>query len=904
MKKRKTLLWLVFLSLCFFYCKNNTNPSLPKDNVEFMLPESALPVYESNLDHTTLLTSLDNKAYARGQVIYRTTCFDCHGDRETPGSIPNSLRFWQDTFKNGNDPHAMYTSVTRGIGRMPPQVQLVPRQKYDVIYFIQREFMRQSEGPLALSRQYLRNLPKGTELGPEPTKYEPWAEVDYGNFLIYTYELADSTTPPREISGGRAPLENEDYQDVNFAYKGIAVRLDEGPGGIAKGKAFIAFDHDLMRVAGAWTGDGFIDYEGILLNDRHNIYPRTVGKLHFTNPVTPAWANPATGDYTDPRFRAVDGRPFGPLPKEWTHYKGLYYHGSRVVVKYTVGRANVLETFDLEQMQPVPVFSRTLHISASNKPLKMRIAPTHSAVAILSEQATLSQQNGFHELQVPAGKVVQVKLFISGGTQQSLQSLVETAEGPTDLHTFTNGGPTHDTQEIGSNIIMGQTGGAYAVDVLTVPLHNPYHSRFRLSGIDFLPGSGQAVVCTVDGEVYQIRNFTDSSTTMQWKRIASGLFQPLGIKVHKGAIYVGCRDQIVVLRDLNGDGETDFYESFNNDHMVTEHFHEFAMGLQVGDAGNFYYAKSARHARTPLTPQHGTLIQVSADGRQSTILAHGFRAANGVCRNPDGSFFVTDQEGHWNPMNRINRVTKGGFYGNMYGYGAPADSSDQAMIPPLCWVDMKYDRSPSELLWVESDKWGPLNGSLLNLSYGYGRIFVVLPEWVNNQPQGGIVQLPIPQFPTGVMRGRFHPVDGQLYACGMAAWGTSQMIQVGGLYRVRYTGKELALPTAMKVLEDGLELTFATALDATTAENIANYTVGLYDLKRTRNYGSKRFNNRPLTVQKVIVEKGQKRVRLHIAGMQATWVMEVGYQLKSQAGEEVQGVVQSTVYNLGKSLME
>ena len=66
---------------------------------------------------------------------------------------------------------------------------------------------------------------------------------------------------------------------------------------------------------------------------------------------------------------------------------------------------------------------------------------------------------------------------------------------------------------------------------------------------------------------------------LTWQRIASGLFQPLGLKVRDGPIFVCCRDQIVRLHDLNGDGETDFYECFNNDHQVTEHFHEFAMGL-------------------------------------------------------------------------------------------------------------------------------------------------------------------------------------------------------------------------------------------------------------------------------------------------------------------------------------
>ncbi len=69
-----------------------------------------------------------------------------------------------------------------------------------------------------------------------------------------------------------------------------------------------------------------------------------------------------------------------------------------------------------------------------------------------------------------------------------------------------------------------------------------------------------------------------------------------------------------------------------------------------------------------LVPHHGTLLRVSKDGTRTEISAKGFRAANGVCLNPDGTFIVTDQEGHWNPKNRINWVHEGGFYGNMFGY--------------------------------------------------------------------------------------------------------------------------------------------------------------------------------------------------------------------------------------------
>jgi hypothetical protein len=799
----------------------------------------------------------------------------------------------------------MYQTLTRGFGQMPPQVRLTPREKYEVIHFIREEYVkeRNPDQYFEISDDWIGTLPKGDTLGPEPQPYRPWAEMDYGRFLMRTYELANTGDPPRGIAGGPSPLANEDFRDVNFAYKGIAIRLDAGEGGVAAGRAFALFDHDLFRVAGVWTGEGFIDYEDILLNDRHNIFPRTVGKIQFENPITPGWANPATGDFADPRFMAVDGRRFGPLPRAWAHYKGLYYHGDRVVISYTVGDADVLESFDLES----GTMTRTLNVSAASTELKMRVAPDSvSVVAIASvgSNVQVREEQGFKVLLIPVNTPTRVKIWMSKGTDTALEQTAENGEPPADLKRYTRGGPAHYTQTLSTPIIQGDETGPYAVDVLALPLDNPWKSRMRPTGIDFLAGGDEAVVSTIDGEVWRLSGITKPEGSITWRRIATGLFQPLGVKVQGGDIYVGCRDQIVILRDLNRDGETDYYESFNSDHQVTEHFHEFAMGLQTDDAGNFYYAKSARHARTPLVPQHGTLIRVSPDGKKSDIIANGFRAANGVAINPDGSFIVTDQEGHWNPMNRINWVEEGGFYGNMYGYGAPPDSSDEGMVPPMLWIDREYDRSPAELLWADSDRWGPLSRHLLSLSYGYGRIFAVMPQTFANTAQGGvtrqggIVELPIPQFPTGIMRGRFNPRDGQLYALGMSAWATNQMIQTGGLYRVRFTGEELYLPVAMKALDAGMEVSFSSPLDKLAAEDTSRYTITTWDLKRTRSYGSQRYNTRELAIDGATLSADGRTVLIELPDVKPTWIMEIKYTLRAVDGTSVDGVIQNTIHAL------
>ena len=237
----------------------------------------------------------------------------------------------------------------------------------------------------------------------------------------------------------------------------------------------------------------------------------------------------------------------------------------------------------------------------------------------------------------------------------------------------------------------------------------------------------------------------------------------------------------------------------------------------------------------------------------------------------------------------------------MFGYDPPKDSSDQGMIQPLAWIDSELDRSPSELVWVDSDKWGSLNGSLLDLSYGYGTVLLVPHERVNGQMQGGVFQLPIPAFQTGVMRGRFNPSDGHLYACGMSAWGTQQMYQAGGLYRIKYTGKPLHAPIELNTFRSGVRIKFSDKLDRRSVEDVANFTVKTWELKRSRNYGSDRYNVTPSAISSVKLEAGDRTVMIMIPDIKPTWQMEIAYNIKGKSGEEVTGIIQNTIHNLGEN---
>jgi putative heme-binding domain-containing protein len=867
-----------------------------------LLASAGPAAYETTIDHAGFIADWADpkkaaEAFERGEAIYGRVCANCHGTHTAPGSLPTALRFAEGKFKAGADPHAMYRTLTSGTGQMVAQSWMVPSQKYDVIHYIREAYLKERNPSFyaAVTPDYLAGLPKGTSRGPEPSNIEPWRLHDYGPFLAASIEVGGDGT--------------------NVARKGLAVRLDPGPGGIGRGRAWILYELDTLRVAAIWTGDAFIDWRGINFDGSHGTHPRIAGALVAATPTLPGWADPATGSFADPRPLGRDQKPYGPLPRSHAQFKALHHAGDSVVLEYTVGDTRVLETARLEHgaggpaTNAAPSVTRIWSVAPHACELAVRIAAVGkgraaTAAALVGEPAAaarLETRDGFHVLVLPASEAAAtVGVAVALGDQAALATAVSRLPAVTQLDVLV-GSPARNPWNVPleTRVIRGDDGGPFATDAISPPTANPWNAQLRFSGIDFLSADA-AVLCTWDGDVWTVRGLADPDGRLAWKRIASGLYQPLGIKVVEGTIFVGCRDRIVILRDLDGDGCTDRYDTFNSDHQVTEHFHEFAMGLEVDAVGKFYYAKSARHALPAVVPHHGTLLAVAKDGSTTEILATGFRAANGVCVEPDDTFFVTDQEGHWCPKNRINHVRRGGFYGNMLGYHDVTDSSDAAMEQPLAWLTNAFDRSPAELLRVPPDAWPPLSGGLLELSYGEGRIHLVLPERLTGEEagprmQGGLVKLPMADFPTGIMRGRFSPHDHALYTCGLFAWAGNKTVP-GGFFRVRRTQAPLQMPVELAATADGFIVTFATPLDRAKAVDPRNWSCKAWRLERTGKYGSSHVDEHDRAIAGVDVSSDGRTATVQIDAFGPMQCYELTWNLASADGTPTAGRIDGTVH--------
>ncbi|MBM3846883.1 MAG: cytochrome C oxidase Cbb3 [Verrucomicrobia bacterium] len=793
-------------------------------------------------DHGAIVSAWDANSLAEGAEIYRTLCVVCHGTKEQPGSLPTALRFSEGQFKNGADPFSMYVTLTKGFGQMVPQGQYTTAQKYSVIQYIRETFLRPDNPSqyFKVTPEFISALPRGLARGEEEkadNSLPPYERMELGNALFWTLQIDKG----------------------QIAQKAIAIRLDQGSGGVTKGRAWMIYDHDTMANVTATTGK-FVDWKGIAFDGSHGTHTSLTGERHFINPTGPGWT---ISDFSDRRLMGKDRKPYGPTMG--LQFLGLYTHPKAHVVASRIHGIRVLESPSWIDYGATPVFVRTLNLGEGKGTLRLRVAPENVNV-LLKGDGQLAKEDGYWVAALPPN--ARSRLCISRVDAASLATLVQTISQPLDLTSFTLGGTEQWPQRVKTTSVAGRADGAFIVDDLPLPNDNPFQSWLRPGGFDFTPDGRSAVVAMWNGDVWRVDGVTQPAPAeLTWRRIASGLFQPLGVKFRGSELFLTCRDMIARLVDLNGDGETDFIECFNDDAQVTEHFHEFAMGLQTDAAGNFYYAKSGRHALDSVVPHHGTLLKVSADGARTEILATGFRAANGVCLNDDGTFFVTDQEGFWTPKNRINRVKVGGFYGNMFGYTTVTNTSDAAMEQPMVWITNDKDRSPAELVWVPRDRWGHLGGALLNLSYGTGRIFIIPHEEVDGHWQGAVCELPLDASGTGVMRGRFGS-DGALYTCGMFAWAGNATVP-GGFHRVRPGLAPANLPLSVRASKGQMRIVFSDPVEP------GNCSMKVWSLKRSAAYGSRHYHEHALTIRDVTLSADRRTVVLHIPDLAPTHCYEL-----------------------------
>jgi glucose/arabinose dehydrogenase len=721
--------------------------------------------------------------------------------------------------------------------------------------------------------------------------------MDYGSMLTYTVGFPG---PDKETN-------------TNLALKGICIRLGETQ------EATVCFDTDLLRYYAGWTG-GFLDLSRTHLTSSKGSWHALIqGEVMFKTSLGPGWSK--TGDFSDPRPIAA-----GPLPRESGRFKGVYRDGRRVVLNYLVEGTEIFEISDSVTTNGVTFFSRSFHIEKTDAPLTLRVcdvertqtrgkvvtSATGDFGGIEGETATWVRVAGAN------GKVIVTQ---EGAIQVGLPTLAAPADfqvllwsGPASVATreasrlvgkqapikpkeLIRGGDARWPEEVLTKGRLGTGPAPYVADNAGLPERNPWNSWMRLVAFDFFP-DGRAAVSTWNGDVWIVSGLTEKLERVTWRRYAAGVFEPLGLRIVDGQVFVLCRDQLMRLHDLNGDGEADFYECFSNETWLSPSYHGFAFDLQTDRAGNFYYTRCGQRV-DPALPLNGGMVKVAKDGSRAELVASGLRAANGMAIGPKDEMVCSDNQGNWIPSSRLNWIKPGGFYGYLpHARREPAPTDYEK---PVCWLPMKIDNSSGGQVWVTGDRWGPFEGQILHTSYGRGSLFLVMMEEVSGIKQGGVVQFPL-KFDSGIMRARFNPRDGQLWVCGLRGWQTSGG-KDGALQRVRFTGGSVRMPAGLNITSRGVNITFTCAMDEASANDEQNYAAEVWNYRWTEQYGSPEFSvadprrqaHDPVTIKSARLSSDRKMVSLDIPGIKPVMQMKIQFRLKAADGAAVEHEIYNTI---------
>lgn len=739
----------------------------------------------------------------------------------------------------------------------------------------------------------------------------PWYEImDTGPFISDTF---------RGPGAGGAVV----------ALKGIAIKV-----GADEDHTFL-FDTEMLRMAAGF--EGRVALAGTSWDGKHggNSYmPAEHSNYFFMTDRTPGWS--LDGEWRDPR---PDGH--GPLPRDVAKYRGLYQHGSDVVLEYTVGETKVWES----PRHSGEALVRHFKIGATPQKLQVLVADPipdeedGSQWVDVAHMLVGVSENIWLETLANGRVVVNIAAGLPGaefqiGYQRGKMSAFE-ASG-IDWNVFSQGGAQIYPETITTKGIIGADQRPYALDTIPYPMDNPWFANTRFGAFDFFDDGNRAACSTWNGDVWIASGLKGDLEEITWRRYASGLYQTLGLKIIDGVVYTQGRDQITRLHDLNDDGEADFYESFNNDVKITDGFHEFSFDLLTDKAGNLWFSKGmpvlgGGRGFAPWTEHNGSVLKISANGDTLERYAWGLRAPGGLGLGPNGEVTTGENEGSWVPRCKITWSEPGSFHGVVPSlwdgkkYVEPLPGAPTDYEKPLVWMPYAVDNSGGSQVWVPEDSvWGSIHqNEMLHFSYGKSSIFRVLRDEVDGQVQGAVYKLPI-DLGIPAQRGKFHPKSGQLYVMGLRGWQTNGGT---GFQRVRYLGEKAPAPVALRVHDNGVVVEFSDKLDPATVADVRRFTVKKWKYIWGPQYGSGRFsidnpdaalealalaepskgvvnNVDQVSVRAATLLPDGKTVFIYIPNMTAAMQMEIQMDLASVDGAEVRETIWNTIHNLRPSFQD
>jgi len=371
-----------------------------------------------------------------------------------------------------------------------------------------------------------------------------------------------------------------------------------------------------------------------------------------------------------------------------------------------------------------------------------------------------------------------------------------------------------------------------------------------------------------------------------WKKFAQGLHEPFGMYWKDGWLYLSQRPEFSRLKDSDGDGTADVFETICSEWGINGDYHEYAFGSTPDKDGNTWIALCLTGSAGAGSDWRGWCMRVTPDGKMIPTCS-GIRSPGGIGFNANGDAFYMDNQGLWNGSSSLKWLKPGSFQGNPTGnkyhtlanLPAPPEPADPSRVlaerlkhpefipPAVVFPHGKVGQSPTGIACDTSGgKFGPWKDQLYVGEQTHSQIQRVCLEQVNGLYQGAVFKF-LEGFEAGLIPVRYDGDAGLIFTGGSNRGWASRGSKPFTFERVKWTGKTPFEILTMTANSDGFTLSFTEPVDPATAGNPASYAMEAWTYILQHSYGSPEVDKATPQITAATVSPDKKSVRLKIDGL-------------------------------------
>ena len=407
---------------------------------------------------------------------------------------------------------------------------------------------------------------------------------------------------------------------------------------------------------------------------------------------------------------------------------------------------------------------------------------------------------------------------------------------------------------------------------------------FEAMGLDVAP-NGDVLVSTRTAGVWRLRD-------EHWHLFAEGIFDSLGIvnESENGDVaVVGSKAELTRIRDINGDGIADYYDTLFDTFTNGSDYHTYTHGPVKDADGHYIIALNLGNgpgahfkADGGVMGSHGGYsgwaFRIAPDGSYQTF-GNGLRSPAGLGVDPDGNVWYADNQGDYMGSSKIFNLQSGKFYGH------PASLIDEPNMTPdspeIAWNKVvkrkerapiviahgKVANSPGSLVWdLTKGEFGQFSRNAFIGDQTQSNLSRVYLEKVDEEWQG--VMMPFGSgMESGVMKPIFLPDNSLLLGQTGRGWHAK-----GGnataLQRITYDGMtdHLAIKE-VSITHNGFVLRLTQPLPQIL--NSTNFETWLkvesWTYRDAPDYGSEELAFMENNIKSVVLDNKHSTITLELA---------------------------------------